>query len=142
MKGNLKIHLKANERIFINGAVFRADRKVAIELLNNVVFLLEAHILQEEDATTPLRQLYFIVQSMLMEPQTRPLAEELYRQMQAHLILTFKDQDVLEGLVAVRGLIERGRTFDALKSIRALFPYEAAILGTATESLDQDKRIA
>ena len=36
MKSSFKIFLKANERIFINGAVIRVDRKVSLELLNDV----------------------------------------------------------------------------------------------------------
>ncbi|MGL2349569.1 flagellar biosynthesis repressor FlbT [Helicobacter pylori] len=33
--------LKPNEKIFINGAILRVDRKVTFELLNDVTFLLE-----------------------------------------------------------------------------------------------------
>jgi flagellar protein FlbT len=62
MKNTLKISLKPNEKIYINGAVVRVDRKVSIEFLNDVQFLLENHVLQPEDASTPLRQLYFIAQ--------------------------------------------------------------------------------
>ena len=68
MKKNLQISLKPGERIFINGAVLRVDRKVAVEFLNDVTFLLENHVLQPEGATTPLKQLYFILQVMLMNP--------------------------------------------------------------------------
>ena len=71
----MKIGLKAGERLFINGAVIRADKKTNIELMNDAVFLLEAHVLQPEEATTPLRQLYFILQTMIMDPavgQRRP----------------------------------------------------------------------
>ena len=57
MKNTLKISLRANEKIYLNGAVVRADRKVSIELLNDVQFLLESHVLQPQDASTPLRQL-------------------------------------------------------------------------------------
>ena len=46
MKNTLKISLKPNEKIYINGAVLRVDRKVSIELLNDVQFLLENHVLQ------------------------------------------------------------------------------------------------
>jgi flagellar protein FlaF len=41
--------------------VLRADRKVSIEILNDATFLLEAHVMKVEDASTPLRQLYFII---------------------------------------------------------------------------------
>ena len=47
------------------------DRKVSLEFLNDVTFLLESHVIQVEDTTTPLRQLYFIAQTMLMEPDER-----------------------------------------------------------------------
>ena len=48
MKNTLKISLKPNEKIYINGAVLKVDRKVSIELLNDVQFLLENHVLQAE----------------------------------------------------------------------------------------------
>jgi flagellar protein FlbT len=41
MKNTLKISLKPNEKIYLNGAVIRVDRKVTLELLNDVQFLLE-----------------------------------------------------------------------------------------------------
>jgi flagellar biosynthesis repressor protein FlbT len=128
VSGHLKVHLKPNERVYINGGVIKVDRKVTIELLNEVVFLLEGHILQEEQATTPLRQLYFIVQSMLMEPKNEPIARQMYEQSHQALIMTFRNQDVLDGLTEVKALMERGRTFEALRRIRALFPLEDEIL--------------
>ena len=69
MKSTLRISLKSGERIFVNGAVLRVDRKVAVEFLNDVTFLLENHVLQPEQATTPLRQLYFIAQMALINPE-------------------------------------------------------------------------
>ena len=68
MKHPLKLGLRANELIYINGAVLRVDRKVRLELLNDVTFLLESHVMQHEKATTPMRQLYFLVQSLIMDP--------------------------------------------------------------------------
>ena len=62
------IHLKRNERLFVNGAVLRLDRRGTIELMNDAQFLLENHIMQPEDATTPLRQMYFVVQTMIIDP--------------------------------------------------------------------------
>jgi flagellar protein FlbT len=132
--GQFKLHLKAHERIYINGAVIRVDRKVAIELLNDVVFLLESHVIQQEEATTPLRQLYFVLQSMLMEPGTKSLAKQIYDQQHKDLIATFKDLEVLEGLVSVRELVDKGRVFEALKRVRSLFAVESALLTTMQPS--------
>ncbi len=44
----MNITLRAGERFFINGAVIRIDRKASIELLNDVTFLLENHVMQAE----------------------------------------------------------------------------------------------
>jgi flagellar biosynthesis repressor protein FlbT len=135
MSGRLKIHLKANERIFINGGVLKVDRKVSLELLNNVVFLLESHVMQAEDTTTPLRQLYFIVQSMLIEPKNAGLAMELFGEAYPKLLVAFKNQDVLEGLVEVNDLMTNGKPFEALKKIRGLLPIEQGLLAAASAPL-------
>lgn len=133
MKSNLKIHLKPKERIFINGAVIRVDRKVTLELMNDVVFLLESHVLQQEGATTPLKQLYFVVQSMLMEPGTRSLALQIYQKQHRDLVAAYKDRDILEGLVEIKDMISADRPFDALKRIRSLYPIEAEIVGSVEQ---------
>ncbi len=142
MTGHLKIHLKANERIFINGAVLKVDRKVSICLLNDVAFLLESNVLQQERATTPLRQLYFVVQSMLIDPQSIALARQIYEQLHRELIATFKNLDILEGLVEIRGLIEREKAFEALKRMRALYAIEAEVLATANHALPAHMQVA
>ncbi len=85
MTNTLKISMKPNEKIYINGAVIRVDRKVTVELLNDVQFLLQNHVIQAEDASTPLKQLYFIVQVMLMNPSDAAQAREMFRQRRAAL---------------------------------------------------------
>ncbi|MGE0233171.1 MAG: flagellar biosynthesis repressor FlbT [Hyphomicrobiaceae bacterium] len=142
MNGRLKLHLKANERIYINGAVLRVDRKVAIELLNDVVFLLEGHVMQQEEAKTPLRQLYFVVQSMLIEPQAEPLARQIYEQQHSGLIAAFRNKDVLAGLEDVKLQIERGKIFEALKRIRSLFAIEDDVLRDAIPDTAVAKAVA
>lgn len=128
------ISLKAGERIFVNGAVLRVDRKVTLEFLNDVTFLLESHVIQPEQTTTPLKQLYFIVQTMLVEPANAALANALFEDAIGGLMHMFKRPDLLEALVAVQALVRDDRNFEALKKLRALFPIEAEILAAgATE---------
>src|SRR5215218_9989649 len=45
------LSLRGGAKVHINGAVLRVDRKVNIELLNDVTFLLAAHVLQPHEAT-------------------------------------------------------------------------------------------
>ena len=128
MKSTLRISLKSGERIFVNGAVLRVDRKVALEFLNDVTFLLENHVLQPEQATTPLRQLYFIAQMALINPEGAEQSIAMFRKSVIMLLSCFKNEEVLAELKRVDALVTQGRAFEALKAIRALYPIEDRIL--------------
>jgi len=130
MKSTLRISLKPGEKIFVNGAVLRVDRKVALEFLNDVTFLLENHVLQPEDATTPLRQLYFIAQMILINPEGKEQSTAMFRKSIVMLLNCFRNDEVLAELKRIDGLVSTGRAFDALKSIRALYPIEDGILNS------------
>ena len=78
MKNPFKINLRPNEKIYVNGAVFRFDRRTSIEFLNDVSFLLESHIMQLEDAVSPIQHLYYIIQIMLMAPDHAGLNKIVY----------------------------------------------------------------
>ncbi len=135
MKNTLKISLKPGEKIYVNGAVIRADRKVSIEFLNDVQFLLEGHVLQAEEADTPLRQLYFILQMILMNPGGADNARDMFRKSLPLLIANFSNANIRSTLKHVDRLVGEGHVFDALKSIRSLYALEAVAL--ASEG-DQD----
>ena len=120
----MNIFLRARERIYINGAVIRVDRKTTIELLNEATFLLENHVMQAHEATTPLRRIYFAVQIMLMDPasseQTLKLAHRLIDEARGVCVTPA----IQSGLQNVVSLIGRSRNFEALKTLRSLFPLE------------------
>ncbi len=124
----MQISLRAGERIYINGAVVRVDRKVVIELLNDVAFLLEAHVLQSEQTTTPLRQLYFVLQAILVDPVNAAEALALFRRVHASTLQSFDNEAVVNGLKAAAALVDRNRIFEALRMIRTLFDIEEEIL--------------
>jgi flagellar protein FlbT len=130
MKSTLRISLKSGERIFINGAVLRVDRKVAIEFLNDVTFLLENHVLQPEGATTPLKQLYFIVQMMLINPEGASQSTVMFKKSITMLLASFTNDEILAELKRIDAVVTSGRPFDALKAIRTLYPIEERILST------------
>lgn len=128
MKNTLKISLKANEKIYVNGAVIKADRKVSLEFLNDVQFLLQSHVLQLEEASSPLRQLYFIVQIMLMDPQGAEQARLAFRSTLPRLFDAFRDERILSALKYIDRLVAEDQIFEALKAIRGLYPIEDQIL--------------
>lgn len=137
----LKISIRAGERIFINGAVLRADRKVTLEFLNTVTFLLEQHVLTPEETTTPLRQLYFMIQSAIVEPKCAGPALEMARSSVVVLRSTFLNAAILRDLEVVQGHLERGRHFDCLRIIRKLFATEDAIISGARPFKNDSERV-
>ncbi len=124
------ISLKCGERIYINGAVVRVDRKVSIEFLNDVTFLLEAHVIHPEQTTTPFKQLYFIVQTMLMDPSNTIAVMQLFESAHTSLCEALKDRDLLAALAEVRRLVGAKRYFEGLKTLRGCFAKEEEILSS------------
>jgi len=124
----MHISLRAGEKLYINGAVLRVDRKVSLELLNDATFLLEAHVMRVEEANTPLRQLYFIVQVILMNPGDAAAAHEMFNDSVRRTIETFDNENVVSGLKNAAHLVQTNRIFDALKTIRGMFAAETDIM--------------
>jgi flagellar protein FlbT len=130
----MNITLRAGERFFINGAVIRIDRKATIELLNDVTFLLENHVMQARDATTLARQIYFAVQIMLMDPAASATATPLARSLIETALGAYQTPELVSGLRGVAQSLARGRGFEAMKALRPLFPIEDAEIQRETKA--------
>lgn len=124
----IQLSLRSGERIYVNGAVIRVGRKVTLELLNDVTFLLESHVMQVEETTTPLRQLYFVVQTMLIDPRNARATRHLFDSLYAAIVEASKNEEILEGLAEAERFVAAERPFDGLRTIRRLFAVEDAIL--------------
>lgn len=130
MNKTMQFRVRPGERLFLNGAAMEFDRKVLVEFLNDVTFLLKAHVLRPEQAETPLKQLYFVVQLNLIELDKKETRYGLVEKTLADVRAATRDPSLCEGLDRVRQLIEADRCFDALKLMRRMFPIEAELLTT------------
>ena len=132
----MHITLRPGEKLYLNGAVFRADRKVSIELMNDATFLLEAHVMRVENATSPLRQLYFVVQTMLMNPQDVGDAMRVFGDSLARMDAAYDDPAVKRALARTEQLVTAGRYFDALKVLREAFARDDVLMAATTALTD------
>ncbi|MEM8748825.1 MAG: flagellar biosynthesis repressor FlbT [Pseudomonadota bacterium] len=114
----LKISVKPNERIFINGAVLRFDRKTSLEFLNDVQFLLENQVLQFEDADTPVKQLYFLIQSQLISGGFSAAMAATTAAQLSVLREELTAPSDLAILADVEKLLEANRLHEAMKRLR------------------------
>jgi len=72
----LKLSLKPGERFVLNGAVVEnGDRRATLMLQNKASVLREKDIMQEQDADTPAKRIYFPVMMMYLSSSS---ADGLY----------------------------------------------------------------
>lgn len=124
----MRIHLKKGEKLYVNGAVLKADHRCSIELLNNVNFLLESHILRKEKAETPIKKIYFAVQEMLISPEHAKSARDSYWELSNALHSEAGTPVLLQGLSHSDICVKSSRYFNALKILRSLFEVESSLL--------------
>jgi flagellar protein FlbT len=124
-----RVTLRPGERIFINGAVIRADGRASFDILNDVPFLREHEIMHAQQTVTPLRQLYYILQTMVMEPNGVETARSVYQDTMRFLPMAFVNPAVLAGLDAIREQVAAGAPLQALRTLQTLIPIEDEILG-------------
>ncbi len=128
----MRLHLKAGEKVFINGAVLSFEQKTSVKLLNDASFLLEAYVMQPEETTTPLRQLYFYIQTALIDPKAELDSLERALLMLASIRQVVRNTEILNGLEDVEMKVKKKRYFDALRTLKKLFDDEKAILSETT----------
>ncbi|MNT87890.1 flagellar biosynthesis repressor FlbT [compost metagenome] len=75
-----------------------------------------------------MRQLYFIAQMMLINPEGREQSVTMFRKSVTMLLSCFQNDEVLAELKRIDALVATGKAFDALKAIRSLYTIEEQIL--------------
>lgn len=85
--------------------------------------------MQPESTTTPMRQLYFVLQAIVIDPQGSAQAREIFEASVNMMLETYSTGTILDGLVSIKALVQRGSTFAALTLVRRLMAVEDAILG-------------
>jgi flagellar protein FlbT len=133
----LKLNVKAGDKFVVNGAVMVAGRRGAsLVLQNEATILLGKDIMQEEDATTPAKRIYFTILLMYLDPD----AIDEYRSRFMILAEEFMEattfREVRRTLLHIVGDVNEGRYYRALKTCRALVNYETEILNIGKVSAE------
>lgn len=118
---NMKMSLRKNMIIHINGGAIKVDRKVTIEILNDCNFLVGQHILDAQSATTPLRQIYFVIQGALLCPSTKEHISQIAQIMLRSLLVNSEYQNSAREIDIICDHLRSLKIFDALKNLKKLF---------------------
>lgn len=84
--------------------------------------------MQPEQTTTPLRQLYFIIQTVVIDPANAATAKRLFDDLCRRLYDTIDRDDLHAALREIRQLVEGKRYYEALKMLRSCFKIDDDIL--------------
>ena len=125
----LKLHLRAQEKFVVNGAVITVLKPTTVVINNMVSMLLEKQIMHPSKAVTPARRIYYAVQCVYMaEEQERQVFLDNFEV----VISEYEAVTVLEPVRVILALIREQLTsnqhYDALKSCNALIEHEDWLL--------------
>ena len=128
----LKIDLKPGEKFVLNGAVVSVGRDGRSLLLQNeAVLLREKDIMQEEDATTPARRIYFTVMLMYIDPPNRATYAMQYQTLiQGFATAAANAPDLQRELIPLIQNVAAGDYYHALRQCRKLFDIENRLLSS------------
>jgi len=124
----LKITLKPHEKMILGGAVIANGNNTGCHLIieNKVPILREKDILSENDADSPCRRLYFIVQLMYIDEENLILHHNNYWKLVKELV---KAVPSTVGIIDhISEEIVSGRYYQALKLSQKLIDYEQEVI--------------
>ena len=124
----LKITLKPHEKMIMGGAVVANGNNAACHLIieNRVPILREKDILSEEEANSPSRQLYFIIQLMYIDEENLDLHQKKYWKLVKELV---KAAPSTVGFIdQISEYIVGGKYYQALKLANNLTDYEQEVI--------------
>lgn len=126
----LKLSLKPDEKLVINGAVIaNADRRTTLIVHNKASILREKDILQEEDVNTPAKRIYFPIMLMYMEQgQTEKYYEEFVLRM-TEFMNAISTPEAIENCVKISRDVMEKNYYKALINCKKLINFEQERLG-------------
>ena len=128
----LKISLKPNERMILDGAVItNGPNKTEFIVENNVPILRQKNILSIDDADTPAKRIYFTVQLMYVDNEHLEDHHKLYWDLVKDFINALpRSLPIIDQL---NELILGSDYYKALKIALTLIDFEQEVLARATQ---------
>jgi flagellar protein FlbT len=126
----LKLSLKPGEKFVLNGAVVEnGDRRATLVLQNKASVLREKDIMQEHEADTPARRIYFPVMMMYLEGEASNAVYDAFVMRMTEFMNAISSSDAMAECVSVSRDVMAGEFYKALIRCRKLIAYEDERLG-------------
>ena len=125
----LKLTLKPKERFVINGAVvINGDRRSSLLIQNNASILREKDVMQEREAGTPVRRIYFAIQMLYLDDANRNEYLKLCERRLDEFLRAIKDREARAQCASVLSDVKNCNYYRALRTCKKMLPFEEARL--------------
>ncbi len=129
---SLKIDLKAGEKFIVNGAVMVAGKSGASLILQNqATFLRAKDIMQEHEANTPGKRIYFVIMLMYIDPEAHDDYYSKFAGLIDDYLANTSLAEVRRALMGILQQVNMKRFYQALKLCKSLIQFEAKLLEVA-----------
>ncbi len=130
----LKVNIKPGDKFVVNGAVMVAGNKGAsLVLQNEATILLGKDIMQEDDAKTPAKRIYFTILLMYLDDQDRKKYYPMFMKLIEDFMEATTFNEVRKTLLHIVQDVNAGKYYRALKTCKALINYESEVLSYAQD---------
>ena len=127
----LVIDLKPKEKVIVGKAVITNDnQRTRLHISGDAPILREKDVLREDEATTPCRMIYYIIQGMYLADDPTMLYEDYFTQ-----IRSIQDAAPSTSLhfAEINQFILAGQYYKALREAKKLIAYEEELIGHVAE---------
>jgi flagellar biosynthesis repressor protein FlbT len=132
----LKLSLKPGEKFVLNGAVVQnGDRRTTLVLQNKASVLREKDIMQQEEASTPSRRIYFPMMMMYLDEANANRYYDEFAERLTEFMGAIRNAEILADCVSISKHAMAREYYKALMLCRKLIEYEDERLGNVASSL-------
>ena|SRR5437868_3802536 len=131
----LKLVLKPNEKLIVNGAVVSnsSPRAVTLSFHNKAQLLQQKDVLLPEEATTPLLRSYFALQCMYLDNDNMETHHNHFVAFSSELFAATSNAEIRGAITEAVKHIGVGEFYRALTALRAALPVEKQLLAGSAE---------
>lgn len=124
----LRLTLKPNEKIVVNGCVIRnADRRQLLTIENHADIVRGVDLLDEEEAGSPVKNVYFFIQTALLNPSIRSELRPVIQKDLAALVPIFHEE-IGGHIFEAANHVSCADYYKAMRALRPLIKYEQRLL--------------
>jgi flagellar protein FlbT len=130
------LSLKPGEKFVLNGAVVQnGDRRSVLVLQNKASVLREKDIMQQEEANTPARRVYFPVMMMYLDESDANRYYDEFVLRLTEIMGVIRNPEILADCVAISKHCMAREYYKGLMMCRKLIEYENERLGNVPSSV-------